>query len=84
MEREILRQVAKEFNLQIQTVEELYKDWVKYILNHIENTDHSSYNNQQSIIIPHVGKLVCNEYKLNKINESKNGRSKFETSTTKS
>jgi hypothetical protein len=84
MEKTIVRQVAKEFNLPIQTIEELYKDWIKYIINHIESTDHSSYNNQQSIIIPRVGKLICNERKLNAINNVKNGRSKFKTSTTKS
>ena len=84
MEKDIARQVSKEFNLPIQTIEELYKDWVKHIINHIENTDHSSYNNQQSIIIPHVGKLICNERKLNTINKIKNGRSKFKTSTTES
>lgn len=84
MEKQIIKQVAKEFNLPVKTVESIYKDWIYYIINTIKNTDYSKYNKQQSFTIPKLGKLVCNESKLNKINKNKNGRTKIKEYTTES
>lgn len=84
METKILDQVAKEFNLPKKVIKEIYKEWVYYILNKVKELDYSSYNDQPSFIIPHIGKLVCEEYKLNAINKIKNGRIEIKKSTAKS
>lgn len=76
--------MAKEFNLPVKTIKEIYKEWAHYIKDSINKLDCSEYKNQPSFIIPNVGKLVCEEYKLNKINEVKNGRIEIKESTAKS
>lgn len=76
--------MAKEFNLPVKTIKEIYKEYIHYIKNSINELDCNEYNNQPSFIIPNVGKLVCEEYKLNKINEVKNGRIKIKESTAES
>lgn len=64
-------------------VKELYKEWIHYIINTIGKLDCSEYNNQPSFTIPYLGKLVCEEYKLNAINSKLNERSKFKEDTSK-
>lgn len=83
MEKEILNQVAKEFNLPKKTIEDVYKEWIYYIINTIESLDCNSYNKQPSFTIPSLGKLVCDKFKLERINNNKNGRIKFKENTSK-
>lgn len=84
MEKKILDQVAKEFKLPKSLIKEVYKEWARFIIEKMESLDFSEYKGQPSFIIPHLGKLICNEYKLNKINEIKNGRTETKKSTAKS
>lgn len=84
MDDEIFKQVAKENNLPITKVKEIYKDWIHYIINKIESTDYSRYNNQPSFVLPYLGRIKCEEYRLNKINSIKNGRIKTKENTTES
>lgn len=84
MEKKILDQVAKEFKLPKSLIKEVYKEWARFIVEKMESLDFSEYKEQPSFIIPHLGKLICNEYKLNKINEIKNGRTETKKSTAKS
>lgn len=72
MEKEILIQVSKEFNLPQNKVEQIYKDWLEYVKNKINNTDYSTYSNQYSFTIPLVGKIYVNKIRLENINKSKN------------
>ncbi len=72
MEKEILIQVAREFNLPQNKIEQIYKDWLEYIKNEINNTDYSIYSNQHSFTIPLVGKIYVNTTRLKNINKFKN------------
>lgn len=57
-------------------IESIYKEWVHYILDYIKNNDYNEFNinKHPSFTIPHLGKLVCTEYKIKAINNKKNGR----------
>lgn len=74
MDEKIFKQVAKEFNLQEKKVKEIYKDWIYYIIDTICNLDCTEYNNQPVFTIPHLGKLICDEFKLKAINKNINNK----------
>lgn len=74
MERQILNQVAKEFNLPKKVIKNVYSDWLLYIKENISGTKFDEYNNQLGFTFPYLGKIYVNKYKLNHINRNKNGR----------
>lgn len=83
MEKTILEQVAKEFNLPKKTIENIYFDWLAYIKENISGTKFDEYDNQLGFTFPSLGKIYVNKYKLNHINKNKNGRTKFKKDSGK-
>ncbi len=84
MERQILEQVAKEFNLPKKTISRIYSDWLSYIKENISGTEFDEYNNQLGYTFPYLGKIYVNKFKLEHINRNKNGRSKIKSNSSKS
>ena len=74
MEKQILEQVAKEFNLPKKTINNIYSDWLAYIKENISGTEFAEYNNQLGYTFPYLGKIYVNKYKVEHINRKKNGR----------
>lgn len=74
MEKEILEQVAKEFNLPKKTINNIYSDWLSYIKENIAGTKFDEYDNQLGFTFPYLGKIYVNKYRLEHINKRKNGR----------
>ena len=77
MERQILNQVAKEFNLPKKVIKNVYSDWLLYIKENISGTKFDEYDNQLGFTFPYLGKIYVNKYKLEHINRNKNGRCKI-------
>ena len=71
LRREIITQVANEFNIKPSEVELLYKLWWKEVKNHLEANDLTKYKecDYTDINIPMLGKLVLDLRKIDKINE---------------
>ena len=84
MEKQILEQVAKEFNLPKKMINNIYLDWLSYIKENISGTDFDKYDNQLGYTFPYLGKIYVNKYKLEHINRNKNGRSKIKSNSSKS
>ena len=76
MEKTILEQVAKEFNLPKKTINNIYSDWLSYIKENIVGTEFDRYDNQLGYTLPSLGKIYVNKFKLEHINRNKNGRIK--------
>ena len=76
MEKQILEQVAKEFNLPKKTIKNIYSDWLSYIKENISGMEFVEYDNQLGFTFPYLGKIYVNKYKLEHINRKKNGRTK--------
>ena len=76
MEKQILEQVAKEFNLPKKTIKNVYFDWLLYIKEDISGMKFDEYDNQLGFTFPYLGKIYVNKYKLKHINGKKNGRAK--------
>ena len=74
MEKQILEQVAKEFNLPKKTIKNIYSDWLLYIKENISGMEFAEYDNQLGFTFPSLGKIYVNKYKLEHINRIKNGR----------
>ena len=74
MEKQILEQVAKEFNLPKKTIKNIYTDWLSYIKETIVGMEFEEYDNQLGFTFPSLGKIYVNKYKLEHINKNKNGR----------
>jgi hypothetical protein len=72
IEKKILEQVAKEFNLPKQKIKTIYSDWLDYIKESIRDMDFSEYTGQLGFTIPHVGKIYVDKKKLPYINQKKN------------
>ena len=83
MEKQILEQVAKEFNLPKQTIKNVYSDWLSYIKEKISGTEFDKYDNQLGFTFPYLGKIYVNKYKLEHINKKKNGRTEIKKNTSK-
>ena len=85
MEKKILEQVAKEFNLPEKKVKTIYYDWLEYIKETIRNMDYSEYIGQLGFTFPHLGKIYVDKRKLPYINKNKqkNGRIKTERNSSK-
>lgn len=84
MEKQILEQVAKEFNLPKKVVDMIYTDWLSYIKENISGTKFDEYDNQLGYTFPYLGKIYVNKYKLEHINRNKNGRRKIKSNSSKS
>ena len=74
MEKQILEQVAKEFNLPKKTIKNIYSDWLLFIKEEISGMEFAEYNNQLGFTFPSLGKIYVNKFKLKHINDKKNGR----------
>lgn len=84
MEKQILEQVAKEFNLPKKTINNVYSDWLSYIKDKISfGTEFDRYDNQLGFTFPYLGKIYVNKYKLEHINRKKNGRINFKKDSSK-
>lgn len=87
LEKSILEQITKEFNLNKKQVNIIYQDWIRYIEDKIRNTDYNEYKELLGFTIPYIGKLYVNKNKLfyiNKNKENKNGRIERKENTAKS
>lgn len=83
MEKQILEQVAKEFNLPKKIIKNVYSDWLSYIKENIIGTEFDKYDNQLGYTFPYLGKIYVNKYKLEHINRNKNGRIKSKENSSK-
>ena len=83
MEKQILEQVAKEFNLPKKTIKNIYTDWLSYIKETIVGMEFEEYDNQLGFTFPSLGKIYVNKYKLEHINRNKNGRINFKEDSSK-
>lgn len=83
MEKQILEQVAKEFNLPKKTIKNIYTDYLSYIKETIVGMEFDEYNNQLGFTLPSLGKIYVNKYKLEHINRNKNGRINFKEDSSK-
>lgn len=87
LEKSILEQITKEFNLNKKQINIIYQDWIRYIEDKIRNTDYNECKELLGFTIPYVGKLYVNKNKLfyiNKNKENKNGRTECKENTAKS
>ena len=86
MEKQILEQVAKEFNLPKHKIEYIYSDWLEFVKDTIRHMDLDEYTGQLGFMIPRVGKFYVNKNKLKYINQNKekkkNGRTKIKSNSS--
>lgn len=84
LEKEIKKQVSKEFGIPEKTVEDVYTDWLKYIKKTIISYNYFEFDNQRTFTIPFLGTIYTYKVKIDYINKLReNGRAEYKKNPSK-